>query len=430
MKREKRITDDRITLGETGFGGVFSLADHDRLRHLYIVGQTGTGKSSLLRNIVLQDLYRGAGVTLIDPHGDLVAEILDHYPKWRSDDLVLFDATDRQWPVGFNLLEIARRTPGSSDRAVSAIVSAFKGVWGESWGPRLEYILSQSVATLLHSDRSTLLSLQRLLVDDRYREGLLKQVDDPLLLSFWKNEFGVWDKRFRSDAISPIQNKVGQLLGSRTLRNILGQVKPRFSPRFLMDDQRVLLVNLSKGELGEDNAALLGAMMVSAIHLAAFSRADLLPHKRTPHHLVIDEFQNSATAAFASILSESRKYGLSLTLAHQYLAQVDDKTLDAVFGNVGTTVALRTGEEDAIRLARVLGTFSASHLASIPNYQAAVRLLVNGSPAEARMTNLLEPLQSRTTRAGLLRERSRRRYATAIDVIEERIERWSEHKSG
>ncbi len=426
MKRKKEVANNTINLGTSIHGGDFTLKDEDRLRHLYIIGQTGTGKSSLLHNIILQDLYRGAGITVIDPHGDLIDEVLHHYPKWRSDDLVFLDATDRQWPVGFNLLEIARRTPGSSDRAVSAIVSAFKGVWGESWGPRLEYILSRSVATLLHSENTTLLSLQRMLVDDRYREQLLKQVDDPLLLSFWRREFGSWDKRFRAEAISPIQNKVGQLLGSQTLRNIVGQPRPRFTPRFLMDDRRVFFVNLSKGELGEDNASLLGAMIVSAVHLAAFSRANVRPEDRVEHHLIIDEFQNASTAAFASILSESRKYGLSLTLAHQYLKQVDEPILDAVFGNIGTVMALRAGEEDSQRIARAVGRFPASHYAQTANYRAILRRLEDGSPQEPEPCDLMKPLEWRTGRAGLLRMQSRRHYGVSADVVSNKIARWIE----
>ena len=401
----------------------------DRLRHLYVVGQTGTGKTTLLRNLILQDLHLGHGVGLIDPHGDLAEELLDHYPPSRADDLIYLDPADPDWSVGLDLLGLTPPLPHARELTASSIVSAFKGVWRDSWGPRMEYILWASVATLLCRGGLTLLSLPRLLSDPRYRAWVVQGVDDPVLHGFWEREFDSWDKRLQAEAVSPILNKAGQLLMSRPLRHMLGQKRTRFSPRWVMDSGRVFIANLSKGRMGEDKAALLGAFLVTAFQLAAMSRADTPQESRVPFHLVVDEFQNASTDAFASILSESRKYGLSLTLAHQYLAQVPEPVLDAVFGNVGSLVAFRCGERDAQALERSIGHYPARHLADLSNHEAVFKLLDDGEPRQPVTGRTYPPHTSPNGgRKPRLKDLCRQRYATPRPVIEEKLTRWLQQR--
>lgn len=344
MQNHDHITNLGVRSGWDG-EQPFGLAPADRRRHLYTIGQTGVGKTSLLRHLILQDIEAGHGVAVIDPHGDLAGEILDYIPPRRTDDVVYFNPADLDHPVGFNLLAAV---PAERRHLVaSGVVSALKSIWRESWGPRLEYILYAAVAALLECQNVTLLGVQRMLVEETYRRWVVKQVKDPLVCSFWTEEFEDYDPRFRREAVAPIQNKVGQLLMAAPVRNILGQVRSRFDPRFMMDNRRILIANLSKGLLGEDKANLLGSLLVNAFQVAALSRADAPEENRLDFHLYIDEFHSFSTDTFATIVSEARKYRLCLTLSHQYISQLSKPVRDAVFGNVGTIVAFRVGETDA-----------------------------------------------------------------------------------
>lgn len=289
----------------------------------------------------------------------------------------------------------------------------------------MEYILWASVATLLACEHTTLIALPRLLTDARFRGWVVGQVEDPALRGFWEREFEVWDRRLQAEAVAPILNKAGQLLLSRPLRHMLGQRRIRFTPRWVMDTGRVFIADLSKGRLGEDKASLLGAFLVTAFQLAAMSRADTPDAERVPFYLVVDEFQNAATHAFASILSEARKHGLSLTLAHQYLAQVDEGVLDAVFGNVGSVVAFRSGERDAQALERAIGHYPARHLADLSNHQAVFKLLEHGEPRQPVTGVTYPPLETANAgRAASLKQLSHERYAVRRRVIEEKLTRW------
>jgi type IV secretory pathway TraG/TraD family ATPase VirD4 len=281
------------------------LRRQDRRQHLYVVGKTGTGKTTLLRNLILQDIEAGEGVGLIDPHGDLAEELLDFIPKWRTDHVLYFDPADGQWPVGFNLLKSVE--PHRRHLVASAVVGSFKSIWRDSWGPRLSYLLYASVAALLECQNTSLLGVQRMLADSRYRDWVVRQVRDPAVRSFWEKEFAGYDRRFLSEVISPVQNKVGQLLMSPPVRLAIGQVRSRLDPRFLMDNRRILIANLSKGRLGEDKSALLGALLVSQFQAAAMARAEVPEEGRRDFYLYIDEFHNFTTDSFASILSEARK---------------------------------------------------------------------------------------------------------------------------
>lgn len=358
--------------GETPFG----FSPDDRRQHCYVIGKTGTGKSTLLKNLILQDIHAGRGVGLIDPHGDLAQDILDHYPPSRADDLVYFHPGDLEHPVAFNLL--ANLSKDSRHLVASGIVGALKSIWRESFGPRMEYILYAAVLALLDCacPNITLLSLQRMLSDHRYRRWIVRHVKDPVVKAFWQDEFENYDDRFRKEAVAPIQNKVGQILMSPPIRNIFGQVQSRIDLRYMMDKQKVFIANLSKGMLGEDKSNLVGALLVSQFQQAAMSRSNVPESDRTPFYLYIDEFQNFTTDSFTSILSESRKYGLSLTIGHQYLDQVRPEIRDAVFGNVGNLICFRVGESDAADLSREFGhAFAPEQFADLANHHVLVRHL-------------------------------------------------------
>jgi len=401
-----------------------SLCSTDRRSHTYIVGKTGTGKSSLLRNIVAQDLAAGRGVALIDPHGDLAESILDAIPRNRIGDVTYFNAGDTDFPIAWNIL-----SANGENRALvaSGVVAAFKAIWRDSWGPRLEYILYAAVASLLECENVSLLGVSRILSDRKYRRSIVKRVTDPGLRLFWQNEFEKYDERFLREAIAPIQNKVGQLLLAPHVRNIFGQVTSRINMRFIMDNKRILIANLAKGRIGEDKANLLGALLVSAFQTAALGRAAVPESNRTDFHLVIDEFQNFTTDTFTSILSEARKYRLNLTVAHQYIEQMPEDVRAAVFGNIGTMIALRVGERDAALLAREYGsTLAAGQFTDLPNYHAIVRPVAQETQGEPFRTRLHAPGTQApdARRRATIERRSRERFATPVQQIQERLQRW------
>jgi hypothetical protein len=296
------------------------------------------GKSTLLENMLYSDILSGRGVGLIDPHGDLAETILANIPKSRTNDIILFDPSDYDFPIGFNMLDNPPR-PELRPIVASGLVSIFKKMFAESWGPRLEYILRNTILTLLLvPEITTLISIPLILTHESYRRRTLSKIDDPILLQFWKQEFEKMSPSMMSEAVNPILNKVGQFLSSPILRNILGQPKNPFSLRWVMDNEKIFIVNLSKGKIGEDASALLGAMMVTKFQIEAMTRADTPEEERKDFGLYVDEFQNFATDSFATILSEARKYKLSLTMANQYIAQMPETVQGAVFGNVGTLV--------------------------------------------------------------------------------------------
>ena len=415
----------RDAWGEEEF---FSLSSSDRRHHLYTIGKSGAGKTTLLRNLILQDIEAGRGVAVIDPHGDLAADILDHIPRHRIEDVAYFDPADAEHPVGFNLL--GQVAPEKRHLVASGIVGAFKGIWPDFWGPRLEYILYAAVAALLDCENVSLLGVQRMLSDARYRLWVVKQVKDPMVRSFWESEFERYDKKFLLEAIAPIQNKVGQLLMSPHVRNILGQVRSRIDARFMMDNGRIFIANLSKGALGADKANLLGALWVTQFQLAAMSRTDTSEDDRRDFHLYVDEFQSFASDSFAAILSEARKYRLCLTLSHQYVAQLKPVIADAVMGNVGSIVAFRVGHDDAETLEKAFGkTYAASHFTALSNREVYAKLLSHGQDIEPFMGRTLPPSGVRHGRRDTIIRRSREKYATRRETIEEKINQWSQKKT-
>ena len=414
-----------------GWGGtsLFGLSRADRRHHLYLIGKTGAGKTTLLRNLIIQDIEAGEGVGVIDPHGDLASELLDFIPPCRTDDVVYFNPADQDYPIAFNLL---RNVPPDTRHLVaSGIVSALKSIWRDSWGPRLEYVLYAACAALLECENVTILGVQRMLSDARYRAWVIRQVRDPAVHAFWVNEFERYDERFKQEVIAPVQNKVGQLLMAPPIRNIFGQVKSKIDPRFMMDDRRILIANLSKGRLGEDKANLLGALLVTQFQRAAMERADTPESNRVDFYLHLDEFHNFSTDSFASILAEARKYRLCLTLSHQYVDQLRDEVREAVFGNVGSLISFRVGETDAKRLEREYGGgYSAHQFADLGNHEICAKLLMDGAHREPFLGRTLPPICRKYQQRVTILKRSRERYGTPRPLVEERIVRWLNSNNG
>lgn len=415
-----------IVMGTCDRGGVeehFSLSPVDRRHHTYVVGKSGTGKTTLLRNMILQDIEAGRGVGLIDPHGDLALDVMEHIPRHRVEDVAYFDPSDAEHPIGFNLL--GHVPPAKRHLVASGIVSVFRGIWPDFWGPRLEYILYAAVAALLDCENVSLMGVPRMLSDESYRAWVVKQVKDPMVRSFWVNEFARYDRKFLQEAIAPIQNKVGQLLMAPELRNILGQVRNRVDARFMMDRGRIFIANLSKGKIGADKANLLGALWVTQFQLAAMSRADVAEEERRDFNLYVDEFQSFVSDSFASILSEARKYRLGMTLSHQYLDQLKPVILDAVMGNVGSMVAFRVGYADAEVLEKAYGrTYVAAHFTNLSNGEAIVKLLQGGQDREPFIGRTLPPSGTWHGRGVKILRRSREKYATAREKVEKRVWAW------
>jgi hypothetical protein len=410
-------------IGAHFLGDPIMLGPDERRRHLYIVGQTGTGKSTLLLNLIAQDLAAGEGVALLDPHGDLAEAVLNHVPRARTNDLVYINPTDIERPIGFNPLS---RVPHDLKPIVAdGVVSAFRHVWPESWGPRLDYILTNAVRALLDVPGATLLMLPRLLIDEPFRVQLVEHhVGDPVVRSFWLNEYAGYGDGFRTEAIAPIQNKIGKALMEPRLRNMLAQPKSTITLRRLMDEGAVIICNISKGGLGESTAHLLGALLTTAIAQAALSRADTPAAERRTFHLYADEFQSFATESFALILSEARKYALTLTIGHQYLDQLPDRLRDAVFGNAGSIIACRSGAIDAPILAEQIGLGGAGALLDLPNFAAWARLLHGGVPTSPIRFNLYDAPQPRRPDAHRLIETSRMRFGRPRAEVEARISKF------
>ncbi len=394
----------------------------DRRQHLYAIGKTGTGKSTLLERLILQDIERGEGVALLDPHGDLASRLLDFIPSSRANQVAYFEPADLAWPIGFNI--VAQAEPELRHLAVSGAVAAFKAIWRDSWGPRMEYILANALAALIETPGATLLSLPRLLTDSPYRTRVADRLTDPVVRRFWRDEFADYDKRFRAEAIAPIQNKIGQFLMSPSVRNIFGQERQALDFRFMMDNRYIFIANLSKGKIGEDKSNLIGSLLVSQFELAAQSRSNINEHDRTDFYLYVDEFQNFATDSFASILSEARKYRLSLNLFHQFLDQVSESVIDAVFGNIGTMLAFRVGQRDAERLAKEFeNDIVPKHFTDLARFELYARALAAGEYGTPFRASTMPHEIDRSHQAENVIVQSRMRFARKRETVERSIER-------
>jgi energy-coupling factor transporter ATP-binding protein EcfA2 len=414
--------DDRCALGTLPTGEQVPLTHADRRRHVYIIGKSGTGKSTLLSNLMLADLEAGRGFALLDPHGDLAQAVADAVPPCRTNEVLYFDPADLAFPVAFNPLE--RVSPDYRPLVAAQTVAAFKHLWGESWGPRLEYILTHALRLLLDAPGTTLLGLPRLLTDDAYRARLLRTCDDPIVRAFWEVEFAAYHDRFLTEAIAPIQNKIGALLGPPAIRNIIGQQRSTLNILHLMNTGRVLIANLAKGRLGEAPSHLLGALLATSLAQGAQARADIAEHERRDFTLYADEFQNFATDSFAAILSEARKWRLSLVVAHQFLGQLPPLLRQAVIGNAGTLIAFRIGAEDAPLIAGELGLPNPQVLTDSPNFTARIKLLYHDSPTQAHHMRTAPPSSSLTGRLPMIQARSRARHARPRAQVEAQIRKF------
>ena len=396
----------------------------DRLRHLYFVGKTGVGKSTLFENMIIQDIADGRGCGYIDPHGDTIEKILKRIPIERKKDVVLIDPSNEKRPVGINVLECPN--PLQKNLLSSSVLSAFKLQFGYSWGPRLEYLLNYCLLTLIEVDGTTLLSVTRLLTDKNYRKYILEKVTDPMVLKFWNTEYLELENTFGAEAVSPIQNKVNRLLSSSTLRNILGQRTSTIKFDEIMDRKKILLVNLSKGLIGDDNAALLGSLIVNRLTFYAMQRAKINFEDRTPFYLFVDEFQNFATESFVTILSEARKYGLSLNLTHQYTAQLPEAIKDAILGNVGTIVAFTVGSQDAkVLCPEFYPVFDENDMIVQEKYNFYCKLHINGATSKPFSGKSLPPLYDKSKDfSSEIKEYSFTEYGRDVDFVENKIKIW------
>ncbi|MBQ2672426.1 type IV secretion system DNA-binding domain-containing protein [Candidatus Saccharibacteria bacterium] len=386
MTGNSNVDENVSAFGLTNFRGInhqFGLLRRDRSRHVYIIGQTGAGKSGLLELLALSDVFYNQGYCIIDPHGDFAIDNLRFIPESRVKDVVYFNPSDTAFPVAFNPLEIT--DPTRKPNICSEVIGVLKRMFGDSWGPRLEHILRYTLLALLDRPSTTLLDISRLLTDKDFRKETLEYCQDVTVLQFWKHEFGQWNEKQVNESIAPVLNKVGAFTANPIIRNIIGQPKSSFDIRKIMDEGKILIVNLSKGLIGEDNASILGAFLVTKVQLAAMSRSDIPDvADRRPFYLYVDEFQNFATDSFAVILSEARKYGLNLTVANQYVAQMTDSVRDAVFGNVGTTISFRVSADDApILVKQFEPTFDESDIIQLNNRHFVISMIINGEKVPA-----------------------------------------------
>lgn len=406
----------------------FGIKTDDRRRHMYLIGKTGMGKTSLMENMVIQDIRNGHGVAFLDPHGDSIQRILDTIPSSRVNDVIYFNPADLDYPVAFNILESV--DPKYKHLVASGLMGVFTKIWANLWSARMEYILNNTILALLDSPGNTLLGITRMYVDKKYRKKIVDNVKDPMVRAFWTDEFANYNEKYRTEAIAPIQNKVGQFLSSGIIRNIVGQPKSTIDLREIMDNRKILIMDLSKGKVGEDNSALLGAMLVTKLQLAAMSRTDIPENERKDFYLYVDEFQNFATDSFATILSEARKYRLNLIVGHQYIGQLvqdrNTKVRDAIFGNVGTLVVFRVGAEDAEFLVKEFEPiFTEIDIVNLPKYNILLKLMINGVASDPFSAVTLPPNPAYFTGNGEKTIKvSRERYSNPVVDVEEKISRW------
>ena len=404
----------------------FGIKFDDRRRHLYVVGKTGVGKSTLLENMAIADIEAGRGIAFLDPHGESAERLLDFIPEERLDDVIYFDPSDMEFPIAFNPMEQV----GNEFRhlVASGIMGVFKKIWVDAWSARMEYILNNTLLALLELPNSTLLGVLRMFAEPPYRKKIVDNLQDPVIKAFWQNEFARYSQKLETEALAAIQNKVGQFVSNPLIRNILGQSRSTINMREIMDTGKIFIVNLSKGKMGEDNSALLGAMIISRLQLAAMSRVDIPEDKRRDFYMYVDEFQNFATDSFASILSEARKYRLSLTLAHQYIGQLvsndgNTKVRDAVFGNVGTIITFRVGAADGEFLEKeFMPEFLQNDLVNLAKANIYIKLMIDGVSSKPFSATTLPPhIQPLMSYKDIIIKNTRAHYAVPRAIVDARI---------
>ncbi|MCL5017421.1 MAG: type IV secretion system DNA-binding domain-containing protein [Patescibacteria group bacterium] len=420
--------EDAVIFGITNFRNSekkFGIKMDDRRRHMYLVGKSGSAKTTIMETMVVEDIKAGRGVCFIDPHGDAAEKILQFIPEERVNDVIYFNPQDVNFPIAFNPLEQVNSE--FRHLVASGIMGVFKKIWVDMWSARMEYILNNTLLALLEYPGSTLLGIMRMLSDKDYRKRVVDSLSDPVVKSFWVNEFAKYSQKFETEATAAIQNKVGQFVTNPLIRNILGQAHSSIDMRKIMDDGKILIVNLSKGGIGEDNSNLLGAMIISKIQLAAMSRMDIPENERKDFYLYVDEFQNFATDSFATILSEARKYHLCLIMAHQYIRQLisgdSTKMRDAIFGNVGTMITFRVGADDAEFLEKEFQPdFMLNDLVNLPKYNFYIKLMIDGVASKPFSGKTIPPPKPpEENYKDVIVENSRRAYSTPIAAVSAKI---------
>ncbi len=422
--------NDIIFFGRTNFRNQlrkFGIKTDDRRRHMYLIGKTGVGKTTLLENMVLADIYLGHGLGLVDPHGDFAEKIIDYIPEHRVNDVVYVNPADMDFPVAFNILQAVNED--HKHLIASGLMGVFKKIWPDVWSARMEHIMNMCILSLLENPGNTLLGINRILVDRDFRRKMIVGIKDPVVKAFWITEFEQWQDKFRSEAIAPIQNKVGQFLSTSLIRNIVGQATSTIIPRDIMDSRKIFIINLAKGRVGEDASRLMGGMLITKMQLSAMERVDIKEEDRQDFYLYIDEFQNFATESFANILSEARKYRLALIMAHQYIEQLEEEVASAVFGNVGTIVSYRVGAGDAEKMAvEFAPRFVEEDLVNLPKFNVYLKLMIDGIASDAFSAYTLPPIAARTGSAQKVIDASRRQYSRTRMEVEQSIVSWSESR--
>lgn len=425
-----------IYLGEVNWRNKntkFGIKLDDRRRHVYMVGKTGMGKSNLLENMAIQDVQMGHGIAFIDPHGEAAEKLLDYIPSWRVNDVIYFNPGDVAYPMAFNVMEITN--PEHRNLIAAGLMAVFKKIWPDVWSARMEYILNNTILALLEFPNSTLLGINRMFADPEFRAKVIEKVTDPVIKSFWVNEYARYNERYEQESTAAIQNKIGQFIANPLMRNIIGQVKSSIDIRKAMDEKKILIANISKGMVGEDNSRLFGAMLITKLQLAAMSRQDIPEEKRTDFYCYVDEFQNFATDSFVNILSEARKYRLSLILANQYLGQLEEmsangkstRVKDAVFGNVGTIIVFRVGAEDAEFLEPEFAPeILIEDFVNLGKYHIYLKLMIDGITSAPFSAQTLAPIEKPpVSERPKIVAASRERYSVARSVIEDKIAKWT-----
>ncbi len=408
----------------------FGIKRDDRRRHFYTIGKTGMGKTSMMENMAVQDIQKGDGIGFIDPHGEAAENLLSYIPENRINDVIYFNPADMERTIGFNVMEKVDKE--HRHLVASGLMGVFKKIWPDVWSARMEYILNNTILALLDYPNSTLLGINRMMADKDFREKVIDKITDPVVKSFWTKEFSSWSQQYAIEAVSAIQNKVGQFTSVPLVRNIIGQVNSTIDMRDIMDNRKILIVNLSKGRIGEDNSMLLGALVITKLQLAAMERVNIPEEERKDFFLHIDEFQNFATRSFINILSEARKYRLALALGHQYIGQLDeyDKTghhmRDAIFGNVGTVVTFRLSAEDAELIEREFTpSVLIEDIINLPKYNIYTKLMIDGIAGRPFSAETMPPIekQEKAITEKIIRT-SGERYGTDRKKVEEKLSRW------
>jgi len=411
----------------------FGIKAKDRLKHVYVIGKTGMGKSTLLENMAIQDIQNGEGIAFIDPHGGTAEKLLDYVPENRVKDVLYFAPFDMEYPISFNIMEDV----GMDKRhlVVAGLMATFEKIWEDAWSARMAYILQNTLAALLEYPGSSLLGVNRMYTDKDFRNKVVANIKDPAVRSFWVDEYAKYTDRYTQEATPAIQNKIGQFASNPLVRNIIGQPSSSFDLRKMMDDKKVLIINLSKGRVGDGNARLLGSMLITKIYLAAMSRADLSEKdmaKAPNFYLYVDEFQSFANKSFADILSEARKYKLNLTIAHQYIEQMEEEVRDAVFGNVGTMVTFRVGAFDAEVLEKEFApAFTAEDLVNLGFTQIYLKLMIDGVSSQPFSATTMAPIaRPEINFKDAVIKHSREQFSQPRSIVEKNIVDWHETKMG